>query len=118
MNTHQTSDITQAVLDRLAPDTEPRFREILSAVVRHAHALVREVDLKPDEWMAAIQFLTRTGQFCDEKRQEFILLSDTLGLSMLVTAMNHRHAAGCTEATVFGPFHVAATPGGRRTCTS
>ena len=87
MNKHETSDITEAVLGRLADDADPRFRQIVSAVVRHAHALVKEVDLKPDEWMAAIQFLTRTGQTCDDKRQEFILLSDTLGLSMLVVQL-------------------------------
>ena len=111
MNQHQTSDITQAVLDRLAPDTDPRFKEILTAVVKHLHALAREIDLKPDEWMNAIQFLTRTGKFCDDKRQEFILLSDTLGLSMLVVQLEQarrsaqaladkRASAMPTEATV------------------
>jgi hydroxyquinol 1,2-dioxygenase len=114
MNQHQTSDITQAVLDRLAADTDPRFKQIISAVVRHAHALVREVDLKPDEWMAAIQFLTRVGQTCDDKRQEFILLSDTLGISMLVVqleqARRSRDAKGATEATVQGPFYWVGAP--------
>ena len=87
MSTHQTSDITQAVLERLAPDADPRFKVVISAVVRHMHALAREVDLNPDEWMAAIQFLTQVGKTCDDKRQEFILLSDTLGLSMLVVQL-------------------------------
>ena len=87
MNTHQTSDITQAVLDRIQGSTDPRFKQVLSAVIRHLHALAREVDLKPDEWMAAIQFLTQVGQTCDDKRQEFILLSDTLGISMLVVQL-------------------------------
>ena len=121
MSQHQTQDITQAVLDRLASDAEPRFVQIISAVVRHAHALAREVDLKPDEWMAAIQFLTRTGQTCDDKRQEFILLSDTLGLSMLVVQLDQarRSAAALadtsakalpTEATVQGPFYWQGSP--------
>ncbi len=121
MNTHQTSDITQAVLDRLAADADPRFRQIITAVVRHAHALAREVDLKPDEWMAAIQFLTRVGQTCDDKRQEFILLSDTLGISMLVVQLEQaRRSARAladktasvppTEATVQGPFYWEGAP--------
>jgi hydroxyquinol 1,2-dioxygenase len=114
MTQHQTSDITQAVLDRLADDADPRFKQIISAVVRHAHALAREVDLKPDEWMAAIQFLTRVGKTCDDKRQEFILLSDTLGLSMLVVqleqARRSRDTKGATEATVQGPFYWEGAP--------
>jgi hydroxyquinol 1,2-dioxygenase len=121
MSTHQTSDITEAVLDRLADDADPRFKQIISAVVRHAHALVREVDLKPDEWMAAIQFLTRVGQTCDDKRQEFILLSDTLGISMLVVQLEQARrsaqaladqTAGVppTEATVQGPFYWEGAP--------
>ena len=114
MTTHQTQDITQAVLDRLAADADPRFKQIISAVVRHAHALVREVDLKPEEWMAAIQFLTRVGQTCDDKRQEFILLSDTLGLSMLVVQLDQarrsRDLKGATEATVQGPFYWENAP--------
>jgi hydroxyquinol 1,2-dioxygenase len=121
MNTRQTSDITQAVLDRLADDADPRFRQVISAVVRHAHALVREIDLKPDEWMAAIQFLTRVGQTCDDKRQEFILLSDTLGISMLVVQLEQaRRSAQAladksartqpTEATVQGPFYWVGAP--------
>jgi hydroxyquinol 1,2-dioxygenase len=114
MTTHQTQDITQAVLDRLSPDADPRFKEVISAVVRHAHALVREVDLKPEEWMAAIQFLTRVGQTCDDKRQEFILLSDTLGISMLVVQLDQarrsRDLKGATEATVQGPFYWENAP--------
>jgi hydroxyquinol 1,2-dioxygenase len=114
MSQHQTQDITQAVLDRLADDADPRFKQIISAVVRHAHALVREVDLKPEEWMAAIQFLTKVGQTCDDKRQEFILLSDTLGLSMLVVQLDQarrsRDLKGATEATVQGPFYWEGAP--------
>ena len=118
---HQTADITQAVLDRMANAADPRFKQILGAVVQHAHALVREVDLKPDEWIAEIQFLTRVGQTCDDKRQEFILLSDTLGISMLVVALEQaRRSAQAltdrdakskpTEATVQGPFYWVGAP--------
>ena len=114
MTQHQTTDITQAVLDRLAADADPRFRQVISAVVRHVHALAREVDLKPDEWMAAIQFLTRVGKTCDDKRQEFILLSDTLGISMLVVQLDQarrsRDLKGATEATVQGPFYWEGAP--------
>ena len=121
MNQHQTADITQAVLDRVAEDAEPRFRQIITAVVKHAHALAREVDLTPDEWMAAIRFLTQVGQTCDAKRQEFILLSDTLGISMLVVQLEQaRRSARAvadsaasvkpTEATVQGPFYWEGAP--------
>ena len=102
--------ITQAVLARLADTPDPRLKEIMTSLVQHLHAFAREVRLTEDEWMQGIQFLTRTGQKCDDKRQEFILLSDTLGLSMLTVAMNNDKPAGCTEATVFGPFHVEGAP--------
>jgi hydroxyquinol 1,2-dioxygenase len=102
--------ITPAVIARLSESGNPRFREIMSSLVTHLHDFAREVKLTEAEWMQGIQFLTATGQKCDAKRQEFILLSDTLGLSMLVVAMNHAKPAGATEATVFGPFHVDDTP--------
>ena len=102
--------ITQAVIARHAGLDDRRLRELMTSLVQHLHAFAREVKLTEDEWFAGIRFLTETGQICSDKRQEFILLSDTLGLSMLVTAMNHRHAPGCTEATVFGPFHVKGAP--------
>ena len=82
----------------------------MQSLVRHAHDFVREVELTQDEWFAAIMFLTRTGQMSDDKRQEFILLSDTLGISMLVDAINHRQPAGATETTVLGPFYVQNPP--------
>ena len=69
----------EVVIARIGADVDPRFREIMTAVIRHLHALVKEVRLTDDEWMAAIQFLTKTGQMCTDWRQEFILLSDTLG---------------------------------------
>ena len=79
---------------------------MLSALVRHLHDFAREVNLTEVEWMAGIDFLTATGQKCDDKRQEFILLSGVLGLSMLTVALNHSKGAHATEATVLGPFHV------------
>jgi hydroxyquinol 1,2-dioxygenase len=102
--------ITQAVLERMAGCEDARLNEVLSALVRHLHDFAREVHLSEAEWMAGIQFLTATGQKCDDKRQEFILLSDTLGLSMLTVALNHSKGAQATEATVFGPFHIPDAP--------
>jgi protocatechuate 3,4-dioxygenase beta subunit len=101
---------TEAVLERLSGASDPRFKEIMTSVIRHLHAVVREVEPTQEEWMAAIRFLTATGQTCDDKRQEFILLSDTLGVSMLVDAINNRKPSGATESTVLGPFHVAGAP--------
>src|SRR5919197_4825331 len=96
--------ITKAAIARLAESADPRFREIMAALIRHLHDLVREVDLTEEEWAAAIGFLTDTGQKCDERRQEFILLSDTLGVSMLTVMLAQARGAseGATEATVKG----------------
>lgn len=102
--------ITQAVLDRQSKTTHPRLNEIMSSLVRHLHDFARDTKLTEQEWDVAIQFLTEVGHMCSDKRQEFILLSDALGLSTLVTAQNHRKPQGCTEATVFGPFHVSDAP--------
>ncbi|SEA77224.1 intradiol ring-cleavage dioxygenase [Variovorax sp. YR216] len=102
--------ITPAVLERMAECPNPRLKEIMSALVRHMHDFAREVKLTEAEWAEGIGFLTATGQKCTDKRQEFILLSDTLGLSMLVVALNHAKSAQATEATVFGPFHVPGAP--------
>lgn len=102
--------ITQAVLARHANTSNERLREIMTSLVQHLHAFAREVKLTEQEWTIGIEFLTKTGHMCSEKRQEFILLSDTLGLSMLVTAQNNRKPEGCTESTVFGPFHVGDSP--------
>jgi hydroxyquinol 1,2-dioxygenase len=98
------------VLERIANTPKPRVKEIMSALIRHLHDFAREVRLTEAEWFEGIRFLTDTGHITDDKRQEFILLSDALGLSMLVIAQNHRKPAGCTEATVFGPFYVANAP--------
>ena len=102
--------ITQAVLARLATTTDPRLKEIMTSLVQHLHAFAREVRLTEPEWLQGIEFLTATGQMCDSKRQEFILLSDTLGLSMLTVAMNNDKPLGCTEPTVFGPFFLEEAP--------
>jgi len=102
--------ITEAVLARVAAATDPRMRLISQALVRHLHAFVREVEPTQAEWAAGIDFLTRTGQMCDGKRQEFILLSDILGVSMQVDAINHRRSAAATETTVLGPFYVESPP--------
>ncbi len=100
----------EAVNARMGEQTDPRLREVMASLIRHLHGFVKEVGLTQAEWEAAIDFLTRTGQMCDDKRQEFILLSDTLGVSMLVDAIQHRRPAGATENTVFGPFHVNGAP--------
>ena len=103
-------NITQAVLGRLADTPDPRLKEIMTSLVQHLHAFAREVKLTEEEWFRGIEFLTRVGHITDDRRQEFILLSDTLGLSMLTVAMNNDKPAGCTEATVFGPFYVEGAP--------
>jgi hydroxyquinol 1,2-dioxygenase len=115
----EVTDFAQAVIDRMAECKDARFKQVMSALVKHAHAFMREVDLTPEEWIAGIQFLTETGKKCDEKRQEFILLSDTLGLSMLVVALDQARGAKAladkpgekpTEATVQGPFFWPGAP--------
>jgi hydroxyquinol 1,2-dioxygenase len=103
-------NITQAVIARHAGSQDERLREVMTCLVQHLHAFTREAHLTEAEWMQGIQFVTEVGHITDHKRQEFILLSDILGLSMLVTAMNNKKPAGCTEATVFGPFHVDDAP--------
>lgn len=89
---------------------DPRLAQIVSSLVRHLHAFAKEVQLTQAEWQTGIDFLTRTGQICSAERQEFILLSDVLGVSMLVDAINNRRPAGATENTVLGPFHVDGAP--------
>jgi hydroxyquinol 1,2-dioxygenase len=103
-------NITQAVIARFADTPDPRLKEIMTALVQHLHAFAREVKLTEAEWFQGIDFLTRVGHITDAQRQEFILLSDTLGLSMLTVAMNNDKPVGCTEATVFGPFYVEDAP--------
>lgn len=103
-------NITRAVIAMHAGAKDARLREVMTSLVQHLHSFAREVRLTEEEWFRGIQFLTDIGHITDDKRQEFILLSDTLGLSMLVTALNNLKPKGCTEATVFGPFHVEDSP--------
>ena len=102
--------ITDAVRAKAAGAKDPRTKQISDALVRHLHDFVREIEPTQAEWSAAIEFLTRTGHRCDANRQEFILLSDTLGVSMLVDAINHRRPGVATETTVLGPFYVESPP--------
>jgi catechol 1,2-dioxygenase len=108
-------ELLAEVLGRYDGSPDPRMREVMQAAIRHLHAFVREVDLQRDEWMAAIRWLTATGQMCSDTRQEFILLSDTLGVSTLVEMLNSSPTDGTTgttltENTVLGPFHAAGSP--------
>lgn len=102
--------ITRAVLDRIAHAPNARTRQISEALVRHLHDFVREIRPTQREWEQGIAFLTDVGHMCTGTRQEFILLSDTLGVSMLVDAINHDRGDGATESTVFGPFYVESPP--------
>ncbi len=103
-------NVTDLAVQRWATAHDPRLAEIMTALVRHLHDLAREVRLTESEWMAAMQWLARTGQISDDKREEFILASDVLGLSMLVVQMNHRLEPSATPATVLGPFHIDGSP--------
>ena len=117
MSDYNQDKLTQDVLDAFAGTPDPRLRTLMCALVKHIHAFAREVDLKPEEWLAGLKFLNATGQISTEKRPEFILLSDTLGLSMMVVALTQARASGnvkgaipATEATVEGPFYWPGAP--------
>lgn len=121
------SHSVEAVNGRIGKATDPRLAHVMARLVAHLHAFIKDVELTQSEWAVAIDFLTRTGQICDGNRQEYILLSDVLGVSMLVDAINNRRPTGATENTVLGPFHVDGVPnypmganisqdGGRETC--
>lgn len=103
-------NITDLAVQRWGTARDPRLAEIMTALVRHLHDFAREVQLSEDEWMAAMQWLEATGQISDDKRKEFILASDVLGLSMLVVQQNNRLDEKATPATVLGPFHIAGSP--------
>lgn len=103
-------NITEVVINSFANTQNPRLKEILTSLVKHLHAFVREVELTEEEWLYGIQFLTRTGHMCDDKRQEFILLSDTLGVTTLKDIINNRKPPGVTEYTILGPFYVEDAP--------
>jgi hydroxyquinol 1,2-dioxygenase len=102
--------ITQAVIARLAGTPDARLKEVMTSLVQHLHAFARETRLSESEWQAGIEFLTSVGQHCEADRQEFVLLSDVLGLSTLTVTQNSDKAAGVTESTVMGPFYVADAP--------
>jgi hydroxyquinol 1,2-dioxygenase len=104
MRQFDENTLTEAVLKRIAEAKDARFKQIMASAVKHLHAFAKDVSLTEEEWFEGIKFLTAVGQKCDDKRQEFILLSDILGLSMMVVALNHKTAPGATEATVLGPF--------------
>ena len=104
------NDITNEVVRRFEATKDARLQQIMQSLVRHLHAFVKDVELTEPEWFQAIEFLTEAGHMCSDKRQEFILLSDTLGVSMLVDLINHRKPGGATESTVFGPFHREGAP--------
>ena len=101
---------TKAVLKRFEDIPDPRLREVMQSAIKHLHGFVSEVRPSGAEWFEAIKFLTAIGQKCDDKRQEFILLSDTVGVSMLVDEINNRRVAGATPSTVEGPFHIPDAP--------
>ena len=103
----RSADIVNA---RIGADVDPRTRQIAQTVVKHLHAAVKEIEPTHEEWLAAIRFLTDTGRMCTDWRQEFILLSDVLGVSMLVDAINHRRPGAATENTILGPFFVEGVP--------
>lgn len=108
---HVTKDtLTDAVIATLAENTDPRFREIMTALIRHMHGFVREVDLSQEEWLAAIEFLYQTGEKTTRQRNEFILLSDTLGVTSLIDLLSGHATVGATESSVLGPFYVEGAP--------
>ena len=100
----------EAVLSRFDNAANPRLKAVMTSIIKHLHAVVKETEPTFEEWLTAIDFLTRTGQKCDDRRQEWILMSDTLGVSMLLDAINHRKPSNATQTTVLGPFHVEDAP--------
>ena len=102
--------LTGEVLRRIRNTKNPRLKQVMTSFIRHMHAFVRDVKPTQEEWFKGIQFLTETGHWSTGMRQEFILMSDTLGVSMLVDAINYRAGAGTTESTVLGPFHREKAP--------
>ncbi len=110
MREFDANSVTRAVIERLTASDDPRFKRVMTSLITHLHDFVREVRLTEPEWITAIQFLTEVGQTCTEKRQEFILLSDTLGVSVLVITLNHPADKGSVESTVLGPFYWEGAP--------
>ena len=110
MREFDQQSITAAVLARMENCDDPRFRQVMTSLITHLHDFVREVKLTEEEWIKAIFFLTDTGKKCDPKRQEFILLSDTLGVSILVITLNHPAEGGTSDSTVLGPYYWEGAP--------
>jgi catechol 1,2-dioxygenase len=100
----------EVVISRTGPKADTRIAEVVAVMVKHLHAAVKEIEPTHEEWLAAIDFLTKTGQMCTDWRQEYILLSDILGVSMLVDSINHRRPSGATPNTILGPFYVEGAP--------
>lgn len=110
MREFDANSITRAVIGRLSECEDARFKFVMESLIAHLHGFVREVSLSEPEWLAAIQFLTEVGRTCTDQRQEFILLSDTLGVSVLVITLNHPADQGSVESTVLGPFYWDGAP--------
>ena len=110
MREFDEQSITAAVLARMDQCADPRFKQVMTSLITHLHDFVRDVKLTEAEWITAIQFLTDTGKTCTEKRQEFILLSDTLGVSILVITLNNPATGGTTDSTVLGPYYWEGAP--------
>ncbi len=110
MQEFDEKSITAAVLARMDQCEDARFKQVMSSLVTHLHDFVREVKLTEAEWIGAIQFLTAVGKTCTDKRQEFILLSDTLGVSILVITLNNPASGGTTDSTVLGPYYWEGAP--------
>src|SRR5262249_21549346 len=104
------ANLTDIAIERWKNIPDPRLKRVMTSLIEHLHGFVRDVELTEAEWATAIDWLTRTGKMCTDKRQEFILASDVLGVSMLVDAINHRLATGATPTTVTGPFHIHDSP--------
>src|ERR1700678_1114718 len=103
-------NLTDVVLERWKAVPDPRLRQVMHALIKHLHGFVRDIEPTQAEWATAIDFLTRIGKKSDDKRQEVILFSDVMGVSMLVDGLNHRLATGATPTTVEGPFHIPNAP--------
>jgi hydroxyquinol 1,2-dioxygenase len=108
MSDYNEQTLTEAVITRVAATPDPRLRQIMTSLVKHLHGCVREVRPTSEEWLAGIQFLTSVGQKCDDKRQEFILLSDTLGVSTLVDLISYGKVGNATESALLGPAWLRA----------
>ena len=106
----EESSSAEVVNARISDNADPRLREVMTVLVKHLHAAIKEIEPTHEEWLTAINFLTETGHMCTQWRQEYILLSDVLGVSMLVDAINHHHPSGATENTILGPFYVPDAP--------